>query len=41
MLRQQVEKKLSKGKNVEKIADELEEEVSVIRKIIEDLQGEV
>ena len=41
LLRQQVEKKLSKGKNVEKIADELEEEVSVIRKIIEDLQGEV
>lgn len=41
LLRQKVEKKLSKGKNVEKIADELEEEVSVIRKIIEDLQGEV
>ena len=35
---EQVQKKLAKGKNVEQIADELEESVDVIKKLIQQLE---
>lgn len=38
MLRDLVEKKLHKGKNIEEIADELEQECSVIQKIVDELE---
>ena len=34
----QVQKKLAKGQSVEKIADDLEEELSVIQEIVKELQ---
>ena len=40
LLKQQVQKKLSKGKSLEVIADELEEEPATIQRIIEELQSE-
>ena len=40
LLKQLVEKKLSKGKSLEVIADELEEEVATIQKIVEEIQSE-
>lgn len=38
MLRDLVEKKLHKGKSIEEIADELEQECSVIQKIVDELE---
>ena len=40
LLRQQIEKKLAKGKSVEVIADELEEEVASIQKILDEIIAE-
>ena len=40
LLKQQVQKKLSKGKSLEVIADELEEEPATIQRIIEEIQSE-
>ena len=40
LLKQLVEKKLSKGKSLEVIADELEEEPATIQRIIEEIQSE-
>lgn len=40
MLIMQVRKKFEKGKCIEQIADELEEEVSVIKQIYEELMNE-
>ena len=40
LLKQLVEKKLSKGKSLEVIADELEEELATIQRIIEEIQSE-
>ena len=38
LLRQQIEKKLAKGKDIEVIADELEEEVASIQQIIDEIK---
>ena len=38
LLRQQIEKKLAKGKSIEVIADELEEEVASIQQIIDEIK---
>ena len=38
LLKQQVEKKLARGKRLEVIADELEEETSVIRALINEIR---
>ena len=40
LLKQLVEKKLAKGKSVEVIADELEEEVSAIQPVIDEIRME-
>ena len=40
LLRQQVEKKLSKGKSPAQIADELEEELPIIESMIHELQSQ-
>ena len=40
LLKQLVEKKLSKGKSLEVLADELEEEPATIQRIIEEIQSE-
>ena len=40
LLKQLVEKKLAKGKSLEVIADELEEEPATIQRIIEEIQSE-
>ena len=40
LLKQQVQKKLSKGKSLEVIADELEEELATIQRIVEEIQSE-
>ena len=40
ILKQQVEKKLAKGKSLEIIADECEEEISVIRALINEIRAE-
>lgn len=40
LLRQQIEKKLAKGKSIEVIADELEEEVASIQKILDEIIAE-
>ena len=40
LLKQQVEKKLARGKSLEVIADELEEETSVIRALINEIRAE-
>ncbi len=39
LLKQQVKKKLAKGKSLEVIADECEEEISVIRVLINEIRG--
>lgn len=41
LLRQQIEKKLAKGKSIEVIADELEEEVVSIQRILDEIEAEV
>lgn len=41
LLRQKIEKKLAKGKSIEVIADELEEEVAAIQKIIDGIKVDV
>ena len=41
LLRQKIEKKLAKGKSIEVIADELEEEVAAIQKIIDGIKVNV
>ena len=38
LLRQKIEKKLAKGKSIEVIADELEEEVASIQQIIDEIK---
>ena len=38
LLKQQVQKKLLKGKDIDVIAEELEEEVAVIEKVIAELE---
>ena len=40
LLKNQIRKKLKKGKSIEQIADELEEEVTAIQRIIEEIQKE-
>ena len=40
LLENQIRKKLKKGKPIEQIADELEEEVTAIQRIIEEIQKE-
>ena len=40
LLRQKIEKKLAKGKSIEVIADELEEEVASIQQIIDEIVAE-
>ena len=40
ILKQQVEKKLAKGKSLEIIADECEEKISVIRALINEIRAE-
>ena len=40
ILKQQVEKKLAKGKSLEIIADECEEEISVIQALINEIRAE-
>ena len=40
ILKQQVEKKLAKGKSLEIIADECEEDISVIRALINEIRAE-
>ena len=39
LLKQQVQKKLAKGKSIEVIADELEEEVADIKVLIDELEA--
>ena len=41
LLRQKIEKKLAKGKSIEVIADELEEEVASIQRILDEIEAEV
>ena len=38
LLKNQIRKKLEKGKSIEQIADELEEEVTTIQRIIEEIK---
>ena len=40
LLKKQIKKKLKKGKSIGQIADELEEEVTAIQRIIEEIQKE-
>ena len=40
LLKNQIRKKLKKGKSIEQIADELEEEVTTIQRIIEEIKKE-
>ncbi len=40
LLEKQIRKKLKKGKSIEQIADELEEAVTTIQRIIEEIQKE-
>ena len=39
-VKNQIKKKLAKGKNIETIADELEEDVTVIRNLIDEIERE-
>ena len=40
LLRQKIQKKLAKGKSIEVIADELEEEVSSIQELLNEMKTE-
>ena len=36
-----VKKKLEKGKSIEQIADELEEDINIIQKVVEKLKSQI